>query len=230
MCGLRREFLNRKRRWRTAEICRLWLRRECISRHLQQFEAHRTRRYRARVTRETAKRGLPPPAISYVVHKLEIELAKTLSRMDDDFENMRRKKARLETELQNLTAAIADGLDSPALRAGIVAREKEIAELTAKVLGNKKNSVHAQVRNLRKFVESSLADVRKLLATNGNPPLVRMALAKHIDAITIGPGESGEIEYKGAFKLLGDDCVSWDGAEGQNRTGYAGLFRAALYR
>jgi hypothetical protein len=173
---------------------------------------------------------LPPPAISYVIDKLQIELAKKLSRMDDDFENMRRKKARLETELQNLTAAIADGLDSPALRAGIVARENEIAGLTAKILGNKKNSVHTQILNLRKFVESSLADVRKLLATNGNPPLVRMALAKHIDAITIGPGDSGEIEYKGAFKLLGDDCVSWDGAEGQNRTGYAGLFRAALYR
>jgi hypothetical protein len=29
---------------------------------------------------------------------------------------------------------------------------------------------------------------------------------------------------------LGDDCVRWDGAEGQNRTGYAGLFRAALYQ
>jgi hypothetical protein len=28
----------------------------------------------------------------------------------------------------------------------------------------------------------------------------------------------------------GDDAVRWDGAEGQNRTGYAGLFRAALYQ
>ncbi len=150
--------------------------------------------------------------------------------MDGDFENMRRKKARLESELRNLTTAIADGLDSPTLRAGIVSREKEIVELTGKVLGNKKNSVHARIRNLRRLVENSMADVRELLATNGNAPLVRMALAKHVDAITIGPGASGATEYKGAFNLLGDDCVCWDGAEGQNRTGYAGLFRAALYR
>jgi hypothetical protein len=74
------------------------------------------------------------------------------------------------------------------------------------------------VRNLRKFVESSMADVRELLATTGNPPLVRMALAKHIDAITIGPSESGAIEYKGNIKPLGDDSVSWDRAEGQNRS------------
>jgi hypothetical protein len=58
----------------------------------------------------------------------------------------------------------------------------------------------------------------------------RMALAKHIGAITVGPDDAGDIAYKGEFKLLGDDCVRWDGAEGQNRTGYAGLFRAALYQ
>jgi hypothetical protein len=32
------------------------------------------------------------------------------------------------------------------------------------------------------------------------------------------------------FKAPGDHWVRWDGAEGQNRTGYAGLFRAALYQ
>ena len=173
---------------------------------------------------------LSPAAVDFVLGRLEIELSKKLSRVDGDCENIRRKKARLESELRNLTTAIADGLDSRTLRAGIVAREKEITELTAKVLGNKRNSIHARIRNLRKFVESSMADVRELLATNGNAPLLRMALAKHVETITIGPDEFGAIEYKGAFKLLGDDCVSWDGAEGQNRTGYAGLFRAALYR
>jgi hypothetical protein len=59
---------------------------------------------------------------------------------------------------------------------------------------------------------------------------MRMALAKHINAITVGPDNAGSIAYKGEFKLLGDERVSWDGAEGQNRTGYAGLFRAALYQ
>jgi hypothetical protein len=52
-------------------------------------------------------------------------------------------------------------------------------------------------------------------------------LAKHIKSITLMPeGKSGAIKYIGEWKLLGDT----GGAEGQNRTGYAGLFRAALYQ
>jgi hypothetical protein len=39
-------------------------------------------------------------------------------------------------------------------------------------------------------------------------------------------GKGGAIKHQGQWKLLGDtEC-----AEGQNRTGYAGLFRAALYQ
>jgi hypothetical protein len=75
-----------------------------------------------------------------------------------------------------------------------------------------------------------MGDLRRLLTANGSAPLVRMALAKHINAITVGPDQAGSIAYKGEFKLLGDDSARWDGAEGQNRTGYAGLFRAALYQ
>jgi hypothetical protein len=52
----------------------------------------------------------------------------------------------------------------------------------------------------------------------------------HIDAIAVGSGDSGTIEYHGTFKLMGGNAIRWDGAEGQNRTGYAGLFRAALYQ
>jgi hypothetical protein len=53
-----------------------------------------------------------------------------------------------------------------------------------------------------------------------------MELAKYVDAITIGPQENRKISYKGGWNLLGNsEC-----AEGQNRTAYAGLFRAALYR
>jgi hypothetical protein len=47
------------------------------------------------------------------------------------------------------------------------------------------------------------------------------------ESITLLPeGNGGAIKYKGQWKLLGDT----GGAEGQNRTGYAGLFRAALYQ
>jgi hypothetical protein len=63
---------------------------------------------------------------------------------------------------------------------------------------------------------------------------MRMELAKHIEKIMILPEgrEPHSIKYKGKWDLLGDESGlrSSDGAEGQNRTGYAGLFRAALYQ
>jgi hypothetical protein len=173
---------------------------------------------------------LSSAASDCVLSCLGLELSKRFGRIDGELENLRRKRALLEAELRNLVRMVASGIDSPSLRQRITEREAGIASSTANAVDTKNNSVHARVRSLRKFVESSLTDLRELLEANGNAPLVRMALAKHIDAITIGPGDSGAIEYKAAFKLLGDNCVSWNGAEGQNRTGYAGLFRAALYR
>jgi hypothetical protein len=56
-----------------------------------------------------------------------------------------------------------------------------------------------------------------------------MELAKHVKEIVISPGVGDEITYTGKWDLLGNGA-NMDGAEGQNRTGYAGLFRAALYR
>jgi hypothetical protein len=59
---------------------------------------------------------------------------------------------------------------------------------------------------------------------------IRIKSLETVGVVRDGPDDAGSIAYKGEFKLLGDDGVRWDGAEGQNRTGYAGLFRAALYQ
>jgi hypothetical protein len=65
------------------------------------------------------------------------------------------------------------------------------------------------------------------MGKNGNAIVVLQEIAKHIKSITLMPeGKGGAIKYGGEWKSLGDT----DGAEGQNRTGYAGLFRAALYQ
>jgi hypothetical protein len=91
-----------------------------------------------------------------------------------------------------------------------------------------RGSVHAQVHGLRKFVKEGLRDIRELIVgKHGNPVAVRREFARHIESITLSPEADGrEVHYRGSWKLLGDR----DGAEGQNRTGYAGLFRAALYQ
>jgi hypothetical protein len=170
-----------------------------------------------------------PAAIDYVFQRLEVELAKQLSRIDSNLETMRRRKAQLEAELENLTRAVAGGLDSASIRKGIAERETEISALTARVLGRKKDSIHSQIRDLRKFVLAGVGDFRALISANDNSAATRMELAKHVKEIVISPGVGDEITYTGKWDLLGNGA-NMDGAEGQNRTGYAGLFRAALYR
>jgi hypothetical protein len=114
------------------------------------------------------------------------------------------------------------------LSAEIAKRESELSSITEKTLSQKQGSVHAQVSGLRKFVEHNLRHIRRRITGKyGNPIVVRQELAKHIKSITLMPeGKGGAIKYRGEWKLLGDT----GGAEGQNRTGYAGLFRAALYQ
>ena len=173
---------------------------------------------------------LSPAVINYVFKQLELKLSQHLRHIESNLEDMRLRKAKLEVELKNLARAVADGLDYSSIRKSITDREDEMSALTAKVLGQGKNTVHTQIRNLRKFVESNLSDLRALLSTRDNAASTRMELVKHIDSIVLEPGEGGQtIRYKGTWKLLGDSG-SMECAEGQNRTGYAGLFRAALYR
>lgn len=151
---------------------------------------------------------LSPAAIDYVFEQLETKLSQHLARVEGNLEDMRRRKAKLEAELRNLTSVVAGGMDSPSLRQGITEREAEISALTAKTLGRGKNSVHTQIRDLRKRVTSDLGDLRALLSTRDNAAAMRMQLAKHVKEIVMLPGrEAGEIKYRGEWNLLGDDCA-----------------------
>ena len=59
-------------------------------------------------------------------------------------------------------------------------------------------------------------------------------MAEYFGRITLRPGnDNGRLSYvaKGVVDFFGDVAlVRVGGAGGQNRTAYAGLFRAALYR
>ena len=142
---------------------------------------------------------LSPAAIDYIFQRLEVELVKQLSRIDSNLENMRRRKAELETELENLTRPVADGLDSASIRKGIAEREAEIAALTSRVLGRKKDSVRTQSRDLRKFVLASVGDFRALVSANDHAAATRMELAKHVKEIVLSPGDGDEIKYTGKW-------------------------------
>jgi site-specific DNA recombinase len=169
---------------------------------------------------------LSDAAINYVLGRVGAEIEKRFAALDGEMDGMMQRKKKLESELKNLGQAFATGFDSPTIRTEIAKREVELSSITEKTLSRNKDSVHAQVSGLRKFVEHNLRHVRRLISGKyGSPDAVRQELAKHIESITLSP-EGEKIRYKGEWKLLGDTS----GAEGQNRTGYAGLFRAALYQ
>jgi hypothetical protein len=161
------------------------------------------------------KEVLSDAAIDYVLERMEEEINKRFAALGGEMDAMRRRKAVLESELNRLTRVIADGMDSPAIRAAISEREAELATIATKTLGRKRGSVRQQIVGLRKFVRESLADVRALLAgKHSNPALVRQELARHIDAITLTTEGKIGISYKGRGKVLGGtEC-----AEGRNST------------
>jgi site-specific DNA recombinase len=148
---------------------------------------------------------LSDAAIDYVLDRVGHEIRKRFAALDGEMDSMRRRKEKLESELKNLSRTIADGLDSVSIRAAITEREAELSNITQKTLGRNKDSVHAQVSGLRKFVEHNLRHIRRLISGKyGNPVVVRQELANHIESITLFPeGEGREIRYKGNWKVLG---------------------------
>ena len=145
---------------------------------------------------------------------MEEEISTGFEQIDADLLNTRRRQTFLEAEVRNLCRAVAEGLDSPAIRVAIAEREHEIRELMTKVSSAKKGSVQHQVKSLCKFVEASMGNFRDLIAGHkANVASMRMHLSRHVDKIVLMPdGEGRDIKYVGSWKLLGNS----DGAEGQS--------------
>jgi hypothetical protein len=86
---------------------------------------------------------------------------------------------------------------------------------------------------LRTFAVSKLTDLRKLISHPESVDQARAALAEHFGRFTLEPtGEAGSRSYlaHGEIDFFGEEMARTGGAGGQNRTGYARLFRAALYQ
>ena len=94
-------------------------------------------------------------------------------------------------------------------------------------------SLNQKLDELRTFAVSRLTDLRRLLSKPESVHEARALLAEKFGKFTQLPvTDSGEWNYKaaGSVDSFGGKLVRVDGAGGQNRTGYARLFRAALYQ
>ena len=128
---------------------------------------------------------------------------------------------------------IAVGTGSTSVMAAISEREARLREILNQAIEPGPGSLQAKLDELRTFAVGRSTRLRELLA---NPKAIHEAsalLAEQIGKFTLERiSENGEVSFKanGNIDFFGEEALTRvGGAGGQNRTGYARLFRAALY-
>jgi len=86
-----------------------------------------------------------------------------------------------DLEVTNLANAIGQGDFSPALRRALADRERQIDEITTKLLEARPDSLRSKLRNISSFVVTRMQDLRAVL--NSDVGHARAELAKHIDQL-----------------------------------------------
>src|SRR5690348_8338366 len=104
-----------------------------------------------------------PEAVEYVLDNFEGQLLKALDNLGDELSHMRQRKEELEREVANLADVVARGDFSPALRAALVDREREIADITAKLLESRPDSLRIKLYNIRRFVTTNMRQIREIV-------------------------------------------------------------------
>jgi site-specific DNA recombinase len=137
---------------------------------------------------------------------------------------LQQEREKLKLEISNLAAIIAQGRQSPALLAELEKRERRLTEISDEIFSSSENGLDAKLKEIEDFVMRRLVDIHGLLT--GDVQRAKSELAKHCSGITLTP-QGQTYQISGDWNLLGGRS---DGAGGQNRTGYARLFRAALYQ
>ena len=171
--------------------------------------------------------------IDYAVARMEEALRKGHEKLNAELERMRQRKLQLEAELARLVNAIADGQPSQIFMTAIGERERELQAITNRLLEPGPGTLRATLDELRTFAVSRLTKIRELISHPESIDLARAVLAEHFGTFTLEPTiQDGEPVYlaHGKVDFFGEEVMArTGGAGGQNRTGYARLFRAALY-
>ena len=97
-------------------------------------------------------------------------------KIDVDLERMRQRKHQIELEIARLVQAIADGQGSQSLMAAIGEREKELRDITDRLLEPQPESVRAKLDELRAFAIERMTRIRELLAHSENVAIIKASL------------------------------------------------------
>ena len=176
---------------------------------------------------------LSEEVIDYAVKRIAEELERQHDELNSELAQLRDESRRHETEIARLVEAIATGRGGSSLTEAIAEREKKIRQIADRLVGVGSGSMQDKLGELREFAISRLSNLRKLLSTPASVHEARALLAEQVGKFTLSRDATTEkASYKatGSVDLFGEKLVRVDGAGGQNRTGYARLFRAALYQ
>ena len=149
--------------------------------------------------------------VSYVMDRFEAELVRELDGIGGEMERVKRRKAELDAETARLAAGLALGAHSPSIMGEIVKREREIADISNRLLSSSADSERMRVKALREKAIGRMGDLRGYL--NTDTLKARAYLAEHVEKIAMAPTGKAYIAT-GNWNLLGER--RWDGAEGQS--------------
>ena len=120
------------------------------------------------------------------------------------------------------------------MMSAISEREARIRAITNKLVEPGPGSFQEKLDGLRTLAVSRLTQLSELLADPAAIHEARALLAEQVGKFTLRRvQEAGKTTFKASGKIdfFGEDALTQlSGAGGQNRTGYARLFRAALYQ
>jgi len=145
---------------------------------------------------------LRPECVEYIFKQFQREICKAAHARDAGRAEMEQRKLNLEKQIMNCANAIAEGQPSKFLLAKIAELERELADVTRTI--ESPEIVRSGIRDMRKFVEDRLRDVRSLL--NSDPRVARAAISKHVRKITLTP-EGRAFVACGEWDLLGADTL-----------------------
>ncbi len=152
--------------------------------------------------------------VHYILDRFEEKLSRELESMGGEMDGMRKRKAELEGEIHRLVTGLAKGTHSPAIMSEITDREREISEISDRLLSSKPESIRSRIEALRETALTRIRDLRQFL--NGDPATARAYLTKHVEEILMD-SDGGVYVASGSWNLLGDGYrVHRDGAGGES--------------
>jgi hypothetical protein len=129
--------------------------------------------------------------VNYILAEYESALLKELENMASETDRMQSRRCELEGELANLTRALASGQLSPTIMAAITDREREVSEITERVISSGEDSIKTRIAAMRTAAKSKLKNLRSLLS--GDVTVARTALLNQVDRIQMGPTEKSTL-------------------------------------